>query len=94
MEAWWPLLPSLIAGLLIGMGVKRALRTTIIIAGIAIIALMLLARFGVDSASLEEWVRSSAAWAGDSAEGAGQYLKALLPATTAAAVGGFIGFRL
>jgi uncharacterized membrane protein (Fun14 family) len=90
----WPLIPSFIGGLLIGFGVKRAVRTTMIVAAIAIIVLVILAKLGVDSGSLDEWVRTSAGWVGDNVKGAGRYLAAFLPAAGAAAVGGFIGFRV
>jgi uncharacterized membrane protein (Fun14 family) len=88
-----PLIVSFVGGLLIGVGVKRALRTTAIVAGVAIVVLTIAAKFGVDSTSLDEWVRSSASWAGDNVKGAGRYLAAFLPAAGAALVGGFIGFR-
>lgn len=93
MDTVWPLIPSFIGGLLIGIGAKRAMRTTAIVAGIAIAILALLAKLGVDSGSLDEWIRSSSGWIGDHVEGAGRYLAAFLPAAGAALAGGLVGFR-
>ncbi len=93
MDAIWPLIPSFVGGLLIGFGVKRAVRTTAIVAGMAIVLLAGLAKLGIDSGSLDEWVRSSAGWVGDNVKGAGRYVAAFLPAAGAALVGGVVGFR-
>ncbi len=93
MDMIWPLIPSFVGGLLIGVGAKRAMRTTAIVAGIAIAILALLAKFGVDSGSLDEWIRSSSSWIGDHVEGVGRYLAAFLPAAGAALAGGVVGFR-
>ena len=88
MDAIWPLIPSFVGGLLIGIGVKRAVRTTAIVAAIAIVVLAGLAKLGIDSGSLDEWVRTSAGWVGDNVKGAGRYVAAFLPAAGAALVGG------
>jgi uncharacterized membrane protein (Fun14 family) len=93
MDLIWPLIPSFVGGLLIGIGVRRALRTTMIVAGIAVVVLVILTKLGVDSGSLDQWVRSSASWVGDSVKDEGRYLAAFLPAAGAALVGGLIGFR-
>jgi uncharacterized membrane protein (Fun14 family) len=87
------LIPSFVGGLLIGIGVKRAVRTTAIVAGITIVVLAGLAKLGIDSGSLDKWVRASAGWVGDSVKGAGRYVAAFLPAGGAALVGGVVGFR-
>ena len=89
-----PLLPSLLFGLLVGMGIKRALRVTVIVAALAIVAAVVLAKYGLDSGMIEDWARSSASWIGDNAEGAGRYIAAFAPSIAAAVVGGIIGFRL
>jgi uncharacterized membrane protein (Fun14 family) len=93
MDMIWPLIPSFIGGVLIGFGAKRAMRTTAIVGGLAIAILALLGKLGVDSGSLDEWVRSSSSWIGDHVEGTGRYLAAFLPAAGAALVGGLVGFR-
>ena len=93
MNMIWPLIPSFIGGLLIGIGAKRAMRTTAIVAGIAIAVLVILGKLGIDSGSMDEWVRSSSGWVGDKVEGAGRYLVAFLPAAGAALVGGVVGFH-
>ena len=93
MDMIWPLIPSFFGGLLIGVGAKRAMRTTAIVAGIAIAVLALLGKFGIDSGALDEWIRSSSSWVGDHVEGAGRYLAAFLPAAGAALAGGVVGFR-
>ena len=93
MDTIWPLIPSFVAGLLIGIGVKRAVRTTAIVAAIAIVVLAGLTKLGIDSGSLDEWVRTSAGWVGDNVKGAGRYVAAFLPAAGAALAGGAVGFR-
>ena len=93
MDAIWPLIPSFVGGLLIGIGVKRAVRTTAIVAGIAIVVLAGLAKLGVDSGALDEWIRASAGWVGDNVKGSGRYVGAFLPAAGAALFGGVVGFR-
>ncbi|MCX7063436.1 MAG: hypothetical protein NT024_02470 [Proteobacteria bacterium] len=94
MDMIWPLIPSFIGGLLIGIGVKRALRTTMVVAGVAVVIVVILAKLGIVGESLDEMVRAGASWVGEDVKGAGRYLAAFLPAAGAAMVGGFVGFRI
>ena len=87
------LAPSFIGGFVIGVLAKRALRTTMVLAGIALLGVYLAGRAGLDAGAVEAWVRSASSWAGEEIEGARRSLAALLPSAGAAAAGGFLGFR-
>ena len=93
MDTIWPLIPSFVGGLLIGVGVKRALRTTAIVAGIAIVVLAVSRSSASTAVRSTNGFASSAGWVGDNVKGAGRYVAAFLPAAGAALVGGVVGFR-
>jgi uncharacterized membrane protein (Fun14 family) len=87
------LLVSFLGGWVIGRTARRALATTMLVTGVILALLALVGRIGVDGSTADQWVRSGSAWLGTNIEGAGRYLAALLPAATAATVGGVLGFR-
>lgn len=86
-----PLLPGFFAGYLLGRLARSALRTALLIGGGVALALFALAHFGVDTSTLEGWLRLGSSWAGEKLQGAKQYLAAVLPAAAALAVGFKIG---
>jgi len=84
---------SYLGGFFIGWGARRAIKITTIVAGIALAVIGLFVSWGWDGTTAQSWVNSTSAWVGESAEGAGRYLVALLPSATAAGAGGFLGFK-
>jgi uncharacterized membrane protein (Fun14 family) len=84
---------SYLAGFFIGWGARRTIKLTSIISGIALAIIGLLVSWGWDGAAVQSWVNSTSAWLGESIEGAGRDLVALLPSATAAGAGGVLGFR-
>jgi len=84
---------SYLAGYFVGWGARRTVKLTSIIAGISVAVIGLLASWGWDSAGAETWVNSAVGWVGEGVKGVGRYLVSLLPAATAAGVGGVLGFR-
>ncbi|RPJ04955.1 MAG: hypothetical protein EHM37_22485 [Deltaproteobacteria bacterium] len=84
---------SYLAGYFVGWGVRLTVKLTSIIAGIAIAVIGLFASWGWESTGVEPWVNSAVGWVGESVKGAGRYFISLLPAATAAGVGGVLGFR-
>lgn len=97
LDAYGPTLmalaPSFIGGLVLGLLARKALRTTMILAAIALLGVYLAGRAGIDAGAVEAWVRSASSWAGENIEGAQRSLAALLPSAGAAGVGGFVGLR-
>jgi uncharacterized membrane protein (Fun14 family) len=87
------LAPSFIGGFVIGLLARKALRTTLLLAGVALLGVYLAGRAGLDAGAVEAWVRSASSWAGENIEGAQRSLAALLPSAGAAGAGGFLGFR-
>jgi uncharacterized membrane protein (Fun14 family) len=84
---------SYIAGYCVGWGARRAVKTTAIVAGVALALVGLLVHFGVDGSAVEHWISASAGWVGQQVEGAERYLLTLLPSAGAAGTGAFLGFR-
>ena len=84
---------SYLAGFFIGWGARRAIKLTSIITGIAVAVTGLLIWLGWDVSSVQSWLNSTSAWAGESIEGAGHYLVSLVPSASAAGVGGVLGFK-
>ena len=84
---------SYLGGFFIGWGARRAIKLTSIITGIAVAATGLLVWLGWDSSSVQTWLNSTSAWAGESIEGARHYLISLLPSAGAAGAGGVFGFK-
>ena len=95
-ERYWPIIVSVggsfIAGFLIGRIARRTMKTAAIVAGIALLVIFVLGRFGVDGSTAEQWVSASSEWVSTNVEGAGRYAASLLPSATAATIGGFLGF--
>ena len=84
---------SYMGGFLIGWGARRALRTTAIIAGVAILLIGLLTRFGLDGSAIEQWLHASVDWVSEHLDAAQRYLVSLLPSATAAGAGSVIDYR-
>lgn len=84
---------SYLAGFLIGWGVRRAIKLTTMITGIAVAAIGLLVWLGWDVSAVQSWLNSTSEWAGGHIEGAGHYLVSLLPSAGAAGAGGVLGFK-
>lgn len=84
---------SYLGGFFVGWGARRTIKMTSIVTGIVLAAVGLFVSWGWDGTTAQSWVNSTSAWVGESAEGAGHYLVALLPSATAAGAGGFLGFK-
>jgi uncharacterized membrane protein (Fun14 family) len=84
---------SYLGGFFIGWGARRTIKLTSIISGIVLAIIGLLVSWGWDGAVVQSWVNSTSTWLGESIEGAGRELVALLPSATAAGAGGVLGFR-
>lgn len=87
------LAPSFLGGWLIGKLARKAMRTTLLVTGLVLVAASLAGWAGFDAGAVEAWVRNASSWAGENIEGAQRSLAALLPSAGAAAVGGFLGFK-
>jgi uncharacterized membrane protein (Fun14 family) len=84
---------SYLGGFLIGWGARRALRTTAIVAGVAILLLGLLTKFGLGGSAIEPWIQASVGWVSEHLDMAQRYLASLLPSATAAGAGSVMGYR-
>lgn len=84
---------SFLAGLLIGRVARRKLGPVILIGGITVAAIGLMTKFGIIGSSADQWVESSIGWVSDNMDNTQKYIAALLPSSTAAGSGLFIGFR-
>ena len=84
---------SYLGGFFIGWGARRTIKITSIVAGIVLAVIGLFVSWGWDGSTVQSWVNSGTAWIGQSVEGAGRYLVALLPSATAATAGGVLGFK-
>ena len=84
---------SYLAGPFIGWGARRTIKLTSIITGAALAIIGLLVSWGWDGTAAESWINSANTWVGESVEGVGRHLVALLPSATAAGAGGVLGFR-
>jgi uncharacterized membrane protein (Fun14 family) len=84
---------SYLGGFFIGWGARRTIKMTSIVAGIVLAVIGLFVSWGWDGSTVQSWVNSGTAWIGQSVEGAGRYLVALLPSATAAGAGGILGFK-
>ena len=88
-----PLLPGFLIGYVVGRIAGKALSRALLIGGAIVVALFLLGRYGVDTSTMEEWLRSASSWAGDQLEGAARYLAAIVPPVAALGVGIRFGMR-
>lgn len=84
---------SFLAGLIIGRIARRKLKNVLIAAGIGVVAVGLLTKFGLIGPAAEQWVQSSVGWVSDNMDKAQSYVAALLPVSTAAGSGLYMGFR-
>ncbi|MBW2658437.1 MAG: hypothetical protein JRC87_02390 [Deltaproteobacteria bacterium] len=84
---------SFLGGLLVGRAARNTLRPIILTAGIIIAAVTLLTKFGVLDSSVDMWVQSTVGWISDNMDKTQGYIATLLPSSTAAGSGFFIGFR-
>ena len=84
---------SYLGGFFVGWGARRTIKLTSIITGLAVAATGLLVWLGWDASTVQSWLNSASAVAGEKIEGAGRYLLSFLPAAGAAGVGGFLGFK-
>ena len=84
---------SYLGGFLIGWGARRALRTTAIIAGAAILLIGLLTKLGLHGSGIESWLHASVGWVSEHLDTAQRYLVSLLPSATAAGAGSVMGYR-
>ena len=84
---------SFLAGLFVGRAARRKLGPVFLTGGIAIAAIGLMTKFGVIGSAADQWVQSSVGWASENINKAQGYIATLLPSTTAAGSGLYLGFR-
>jgi uncharacterized membrane protein (Fun14 family) len=84
---------SYLGAFLIGWGARRALRTTAIIAAVALLLIGLLTKFGLDGSAIEQWIHASVGWISEQLDMTQHYLASLLPSATAASAGSVMGYR-
>jgi uncharacterized membrane protein (Fun14 family) len=82
-----PLLPGFLIGYILGRIAGKALSRALLIGGVIAVVLFLLGRYGVDTSTMQGWLRAASSWAGDQLEGAAQYLAAILPPIAALGIG-------
>lgn len=82
-----PLLPGLLIGYFLGLIAGKALSKALLIGGAIVVGLFLLGRYGIDTTTLQDWLRSASSWAGGQLEGVAQYLAAFLPPIAALGIG-------
>lgn len=83
---------SYLGGFFIGWGVRRSIKITSVLATV-LLAVGLFISWGWDGSIVQSWINSSTEWLGQNIQGAEHYLVSLLPSSTAAGIGGVIGFR-
>lgn len=84
---------SYIGGFFIGWAFRRFIRLALALVGLAVLLVGLGKYAGWNTAPAETEVKERAGWVEHEAAGARDYLKGLLPSTSAGAVGAFLGFR-
>ena len=84
---------SYIGGFFIGWAFRRFLRLALPLVALAVLLVGLGKYAGWSTSSAETKVKERAAWVRQQATAATDYLKGLLPSTSAGAVGAFLGFR-
>jgi uncharacterized membrane protein (Fun14 family) len=82
-----PLLPGFLIGYVLGIVAGKAMSRALMIGGAVAVGLFLLGRYGVDTSTMQDWLRNASSWAGDQLEGAAQYLAAILPPLAALGIG-------
>lgn len=84
---------SYIGGFFIGWVFRRFIRVALALVALAVLLAGLGKYVGWNTSSAETQVKERAAWVRHEATAATDYLKGLLPSTSAGAVGAFFGFR-
>jgi uncharacterized membrane protein (Fun14 family) len=84
---------SYIGGFFIGWAFRRFLRLALALVAVAVLLVGLGKYAGWSTSSAETKLNERAAWVRHEATAATDYLKGLLPSTSAGAVGAFLGFR-
>jgi uncharacterized membrane protein (Fun14 family) len=84
---------SYVGGFFIGWAFRRFLRLALALVALAVLLVGLGKYAGWNTSPTETKVKERAAWVRHEATAATDYLKSLLPSTSAAAVGAFLGFR-
>ena len=84
---------SYLGGFFIGWGVRRSIKITSVLATVFLAVTGLFILWGWDGSIVQSWINSSNEWLGQNIEGAKHYLVSLLPSSTAAGIGGVLGFR-
>jgi uncharacterized membrane protein (Fun14 family) len=82
-----PLLPGFLIGYFLGRIAGKAFSKALLTGGAIVVVLFLLGRYGIDTSTMQDWLRSASSWAGDQLEGAAQYLAAILPPVAALGIG-------
>ena len=84
---------SYLGGFFIGWGTRRSIKITSVLATVLLAVTGLFILWGWDGSIVQSWINSSTEWLGQNIEGTKHYLVSLLPSSTAAGIGGVIGFR-
>lgn len=84
---------SFIAGFLVGRVARRKLKPVLIAGVIVVVAISLLAKFGVIGPAADQWVHSTVGWVSEGLDKVNGYVAALLPSVAAASGGLYMGFR-
>jgi uncharacterized membrane protein (Fun14 family) len=84
---------SYIGGYFIGWAFRRFIRLVLALAALAVLLVSLGKYAGWNTAPAETKVKERATWVQYEATAARDYLRGLLPSTSAGAVGAFLGFR-
>ena len=84
---------SYLGGFFIGWGTRRSIKITSVLATVFLAVTGLFILWGWDGSIVQSWINSSTEWLDQNIEGAKHYLVSLLPSSTAAGMGGVIGFR-
>jgi uncharacterized membrane protein (Fun14 family) len=84
---------SYIGGFFIGWAFRRFLRLALALVALAVLLIGVGKYAGWNTSPAETEVKKRATWVRHEATAATDYLKGLLPSTTAGAVGAFLGFR-
>ena len=84
---------SFLSGLFVGRAARRRLAPVFLTGGVAIAAIGLMTKYGVIGPAADQWVQSSVGWVSGNMDKAQGYIATLLPSTTAAGSGLYLGFR-
>jgi uncharacterized membrane protein (Fun14 family) len=84
---------SYIGGFFIGWAFRRFIRLALALVALVVLLVGLGKYVGWNTSSAENEVKAKASWVRHEATAATDYLRGLLPSTSAGAVGAFLGFR-